>query len=260
MSRTTSKCGVGIQAAASGGSGGGTVRKTVSTTGPECGVFAKGGHERQSACEAHTACDRHGRILGVEVTAGNVNGSTAWDAVYNQVTGRFPEAAFSSSWTRAAKHLGSPKRPWRTTVFPSFHTRAARAGKTAFVPGTSRMTGFRIVLYVRKAKRSAIPPPAKMENECIAVPQAMPMQSLQAALRRGRRLLTTHIGQEHLGLAEQLRKTRRGKEMYSSDFLLLLACAEKPAPPLGRCRLFPISWLRRPPQEAACVLGSCSGF
>ena len=70
------------------------MRKTVSTTGPECGVFAKGGHERQSACEAHTACDRHGWILGVEVTAGNANGSTAWDAVYGQVTGRFPEAAF----------------------------------------------------------------------------------------------------------------------------------------------------------------------
>ena len=51
---------------AAGGSGGGTVRKTVSTTGPECGMFAKGGHERQSACAAHTACDRNGWILGVE--------------------------------------------------------------------------------------------------------------------------------------------------------------------------------------------------
>ena len=28
------------------------------------------------------------------MTAGNANGSTAWDAVYGQETGRFPEAAF----------------------------------------------------------------------------------------------------------------------------------------------------------------------
>ena len=215
MSRTTSKCGVGIQAAASGGSGGGTVRKTVSTTGPECGVFAKGGHERQSACEAHTACDRHGRILGVEVTAGNVNGSTAWDAVYNQVTGRFPEAAFSSSWTRAAKHLGSPKRPWRTTVFPSFHTRAARAGKTAFVPGTSRMTGFRIVLYVRKAKRSAIPPPAKMENESTAAPPSYANTVLAgssaAPMRKGGVCLRLTLGRSTLAWLNSCAKPGGGK-------------------------------------------------
>lgn len=74
--------------------GGGTVSKTVSTTDPDSGMFVKGEHERQFAYEAHTACDRHGWILGVNVTAGNVNDSTAWDAVYDQVTGRFPEAKF----------------------------------------------------------------------------------------------------------------------------------------------------------------------
>ena len=74
--------------------GGGTVSKTVSTTDPDSGMFVTGEHERQFAYEAHTACDRHGWILGVNVTAGNVNDSTAWDAVYDQVTGRFPEAKF----------------------------------------------------------------------------------------------------------------------------------------------------------------------
>ena len=38
-------------------------------------MFVKGSHERQFAYEAHTACDRHGWILGVEVTAGNVSDS-----------------------------------------------------------------------------------------------------------------------------------------------------------------------------------------
>ena len=33
-------------------------------------------------------------VLGVEVTAGNVSDSVAWDAVYDQVTGKFPEVKF----------------------------------------------------------------------------------------------------------------------------------------------------------------------
>lgn len=77
-----------------GNAGGGTVSKTLSTTDPDCGMFVKGSHERQFAYEAHTACDRHGWILGVEVTAGNVNDSTAWDAIYHQITTRFPEAEY----------------------------------------------------------------------------------------------------------------------------------------------------------------------
>ena len=64
-------------------SGGGSqekVEKTVSTTDPDCGMFVKGEHERQFAYEAHTACDKRGFVLGVEVTAGNVHDSVAWDA------------------------------------------------------------------------------------------------------------------------------------------------------------------------------------
>ena len=77
-----------------GSSGGGTVEKTVSKTDPDCGMFVKGAHERQFAYEAHTACDKHGIVLGVEVTAGNVSDSVAWDAVYDQVTEKFSEVEF----------------------------------------------------------------------------------------------------------------------------------------------------------------------
>ena len=48
--------------------GGGTKEVTVSTTDPDCGMFVKGEHERQFAYKAHTACDRHGFVMGVEVT------------------------------------------------------------------------------------------------------------------------------------------------------------------------------------------------
>ena len=52
-------------------------------------MFVKGEHERQFAYEAHTACDRHGFVLGVEVTAGNIHDSVAWDKLYDDVTGKF---------------------------------------------------------------------------------------------------------------------------------------------------------------------------
>ena len=74
--------------------GGGTVERTVSTTDPECGMFVKGEHEKQFAYEAHTACDKKGYVLGVEVTAGNIHDSIAFDPLYEQVTARFPQAAY----------------------------------------------------------------------------------------------------------------------------------------------------------------------
>ena len=71
-----------------------TAEKTVSTTDPDCGMFVKGEHERQFAYEAHTVCDKSWFVLGVEVTAGNVHDSVAWDAVYDEVTRKFNEVKF----------------------------------------------------------------------------------------------------------------------------------------------------------------------
>ena len=45
---------------------------TVSTTDPECGLFVKGDHKKQLACEAHTACDVHCIVLDVEGPPGTV--------------------------------------------------------------------------------------------------------------------------------------------------------------------------------------------
>ena len=41
--------------------------------------------------EAHTACDKHGFVMEVVVTPGNVHDSVAFDEVYDKVTERFPE-------------------------------------------------------------------------------------------------------------------------------------------------------------------------
>lgn len=78
---------------------------TKSTTDPESGLFVKGEHKKQLAYEAHTACDKHGYIMGVEVTAGNVHDSVAFDDIYKQVTKKYPEvktivadSAYKTPW------------------------------------------------------------------------------------------------------------------------------------------------------------------
>jgi len=82
--------------------------KTVvkSTTDPESGLFVKGDHKKQLAYEAHTACDVHGVVLGVEVTPGNVHDSVAFDDVHDQVVAQFPDAhAFVADSAYKTPHI-----------------------------------------------------------------------------------------------------------------------------------------------------------
>ena len=62
-----------------------------STTDPDSGVFHKGEHKKCFAYEAHTACDKHNFVLEVEVTAGNVHDSIAFDSVYAGLKAHYPE-------------------------------------------------------------------------------------------------------------------------------------------------------------------------
>lgn len=78
---------------------------TKSTTDPDSGVFHKGEHKDCFAYEAHTACDKHGFVVGVAVTAGNMHDSVAFDKVYDKVTELLPEikvvvadAAYKTPW------------------------------------------------------------------------------------------------------------------------------------------------------------------
>ena len=78
---------------------------TVSTTDPDAGIFHKGEHKKCFAYEAHTACDKHNFILDVEVTAGNIHDSIAFDPLYDQLCQHYPEhktivadSAYKTPW------------------------------------------------------------------------------------------------------------------------------------------------------------------
>lgn len=196
---------------------GGTVTKTVSTTDPDCGMFVKGQHERQFAYEAHTACDKHGFVLGVEVTAGNVHDSVAWDAVYDQVTSKFDvqfvamDAAYKTPWI-AKKTLDTGKIP----VMP--YTRY-KGKKDGYKPWDYKYDpaadGFicpqgKILRHTttnKDGKRTYRSTPAKCRN--------CPCRSKCGANEKGQKVLTTHIWQEYLDIVEAIRKTERGKNIYA---------------------------------------------
>lgn len=197
-------------------SGGETVEVTVSTTDPDCGMFVKGEHEKQFAYKAHTACDKKGFVLGVDVTAGNVHDSVAWDKLYDEVTRRYDvtfvamDAGYKTPWI-AKKTLDDGKipvfpytrskgkkdryKPWEYTYDPANDTYTCPHG------GVLRHT-----TTDRDGKRTYRSTP----SEC----RGCPFKASCGANEKGQKIHTTHIWQEYLDLAEQIRKTERGKEIY----------------------------------------------
>ena len=198
---------------------GGTAEKTVSTTDPESGLFVKGEHERQFAYEAHAACDSRGFVLGVEVTAGNIHDSVAWDSLYDRVTGKFRnvtfvamDAGYKTPWI-AKKTLDTGRIP----VLP--YTNHHYSSRTVFRPrdyeynpekdtftckhgGTLRHT-----TTDRNGRRVYRSDTGHCRN--------CPFRNLCGANEKGQLVLQTHIWQEYLDLVEQIRKTERGREIYA---------------------------------------------
>ena len=198
-------------------SGGGSTEKTVSTTDPDSGMFVKGEHERQFAYEAHTACDSKGFVLGVEVTAGNVHDSVAWDKVYDDVTHRHKvqfvamDAGYKTPWI-AKKTLDDGKvpilpytryngkqdryKPWEYTYDAANDTYTCPRG------GVLRHT-----TTDRDGKRTYRSTPKKCAN--------CPYKVKCGANEKGQKVYTSHIWQEYLDLVEQIRKNEYAKRIYA---------------------------------------------
>lgn len=195
----------------------GTTEKTVSTTDSDSGMFVKGEHERQFAYEAHTACDKRGFVLEVEVTAGNVHDSVAWDKLYDEVTHKHKvqfvtmDAGYKTPWI-AKKTLDDGKipilpytryngkqdryKPWEYTYDPLNDTYLCPHG------GILRHT-----TTDRDGKRTYRSDPKQCKN--------CPCKAKCGANDKGQKVYTTHIWQEYLDLVEQIRKTEYAKEIYA---------------------------------------------
>ena len=198
---------------------GGTTEQVVSTTDPECGMYHKGEHEKQFAYEAHTVCDRHGMVLGVKVTAGNVHDSVAWDSVYEQVTSRFPEIQYV---TMDAGY----KQPW-------IAKRILEDGRLPILPYTrphgTRREGFMPWDFSYDEKNDQLICPQgqvlrhtttnkegkRLYRSTPKVCRDCPCRKECGVNSNGQKVIYRHICQEALDLAEQLRKTQLAKDIYA---------------------------------------------
>jgi hypothetical protein len=191
--------------------------KTVSTTDPDSGMFVKGEHERQFAYEAHTVCERHGFVLDVEVTAGNIHDSIAWDAVYDRVSGKFDvafvtmDAGYKTPWI-VKKTLEGGRLP----ILPYTSYKGSKAQykpwEYEYDPvGDSYTCPFGGILRHTTTDKGGKRTYRTSPKHCINCPH----KALCGANAQGQKVLTRHIWQEYLDLAEQLRKTERAKEIYA---------------------------------------------
>ena len=172
-------------------------------------MFVKGAHERQFAYEAHTACDKNGYVFCVEVTAGNVHDSVAWDALYAQVTARFSTSEYftmDAAYTtpRIMKKIlddnSIPIVPYtRYKGKKDVYKPWARAGQLYL------SAGLRAAAHDHEQGRKAHLPQHA---------EGMPELSLPGGLWRQRERPACP-DYPHLAGAGQLRNSERGQEIYA---------------------------------------------
>lgn len=194
----------------------GTVEKTVSTTDPESGLFVKGEHERQFAYEAHTMSDRRGVVLAVKVTSGNIHDSVAWDGVYGKVHEKFElkyitmDAAYKTPWI-AKKILDGGQIP----ILPYTRPKGKKEGfkpweyiydEAADVVTCPMGQQLRHTTTSKEGKRIYRSTPKECRN--------CPYREQCGANIKGQKAVERHVWQEYLDIAEQLRKTELGREIY----------------------------------------------
>ena len=160
----------------------------------------------------------HDLIGGVEVTAGNVHDSVAWDAVYDKVTDRFPEvkfvtmdAGYKTPWIakKVIEDSRIPILPYtrykgKKDTFKPWDFTYNVVNDSFVCPGGHELRHTTTSKDGKRTYRSA----TQVCKDC-------PCRSVCGANENGQRMLTTHIWQEFLDLVEQLRKTERGKEIYA---------------------------------------------
>ena len=193
------------------------VLKTVSTTDPESGMFVKGEHEKQFAYEAHTACDDKGFVLGVEVTGGNVHDSVAWDKVYDKVSKAHKvdyvamDAGYKTPWI-CKKTIGSGTVP--VLPYTRYKGKKDRYKLWEYTYNEERDeyicpngAVLRHTTTDKDGKRVYRSTPSHCKD-CLYKEKC-------GANEKGQKMLKSHIWQKYLDLAEEIRKTEEGKEIYS---------------------------------------------
>jgi transposase/transcription elongation factor Elf1 len=188
-----------------------------STTDPECGVFRKGEHKVEFAYTTHVFCDRNNFVLCSDVAAGNVHDSVMFDGLYRKLLEKFPEVegvALDSAY----------RTPWiMKQVFDS--------GRIAVTPYRRPMTKqgfFRKYDYVYDEYYDCVLCPQNHVLEYSttnrdgyreyksdpAICQNCPVRSQCTNSKNCQKVVTRHVWEDYIELAEDARHSDYGQEIY----------------------------------------------
>ena len=195
-----------------------TVEKTVSTTDPESGLFHKGEHQKCFAYEAQTACDKNNFVLDVTVVPGNVHDSVSFDGLYDKVTERFPEikvvtadAGYKTPWIckKIIDDGRIPSMPYKRPqtkegffkkyeyVYDEYYDCYLCPNDKVLKYTTTNREGYRE--YKSNPKDCA---------KCEKIKQCTESKIKQ-------KVVTRHIWENYIEMAEDIRHSPLGKETYS---------------------------------------------
>ena len=188
-----------------------------STTDPESGLFHKGEHKKCFAYEAHTVCDKHNFILDVEVTPGNVHDSIAFDAVYDKVTGHYPQvevvtadAAYKTPWIckRIIDDGRIPSMPYKRPMtkkgnFPRYEYVYDEYYDCILCPQNQ-------VLSYATTNREGYKEYKSKSYVCETCPNRAKCTTSSNHVKT----VTQHIWREYIEQAEDIRHSEQGKKTY----------------------------------------------
>jgi len=188
-----------------------------STTDPDCGVFRKGEHKVEFAYTTHVFCDKNNFVLCSDVSAGNVHDSVMFDGLYRKLLEKFPEVkgvALDSAY----------RTPWiMKQVFDS--------GRIAVTPYKRPMTKegfFRKYEYVYDEYYDCILCPQNQVLEYSTtnrdgyreyksdpvICQNCPVRSQCTNSKNCQKVVTRHVWEDYIELAEDARHSDYGQEIY----------------------------------------------
>ncbi|MDO4200440.1 MAG: IS1182 family transposase [Clostridia bacterium] len=195
-----------------------TKEVTVSTTDPDCGLFHKGEHKVEFAYTTHTACDKNNFVLGAKVTAGNVHDSLVFDAVYDEVNIKFEEieavavdAGYKTPWICKkviddGKEIITPyKRPMtKKGFFHSYEFVYDEYYDCVICPNNK-------VLKYSTTNRDGYKEFKSNPKDC----EKCQYRDKCTNSEIHQKIVTKHIWSDYIDLAEDIRHSERGKEIYS---------------------------------------------
>jgi len=189
-----------------------------SATDPECGLFHKGEHEKQFAYTAHVACDKHNFILGCDVSAGNVHDSVMFDGLYRNVLAKFPEiesvavdSGYKTPWIMkqifdSGRKAATPyKRPMtKQGFFPKYEYVYDEYYDCVICPENQ-------ILKYSTTNRDGYREYKSDSKICANCPSRHKCTESKNCVK----VVTRHVWEDYMEMAEDVRHSPEGKELYS---------------------------------------------